>query len=579
MPKAETTKTPKKMALDDANRVKVLSPGKLVVKRFFRNRLAIVGLGIIVFMFAFSFIGGMITPYTESQTFYSTDIRSKNYASATINTNLYYTNAEGKTFSSTAQAAFVLAYQSNTSTFESGGNTYSWTQEGEDFYRIQVSNLVASGMLRGSNVMLSPAEGVELSEEQETVINDAIKGGKSTFEMDGVTYLVDASAKVTNVYAAEDVAICSKNIFNLYAPGEEPTYMFKYLSQKAIVEGKDSFEVDGVSYSIAEDEKGNIDVLTADGTQYVSISNLIVTPASTDVFLSVAFKEMVQAAIDEGEMTASFEFEDPATGEMTTCTVNRKDYQYDILTEQETHVIDLYAAPSAEHWLGTDGNGMDILTRLMYGGRVSLLIGIIVVMIELVIGVVIGGVAGYFGKWVDQILMRFVDIIICIPTMPLYIILGSMMDTLKVDSSTRIYYLVLIFGLLGWTGIARMVRGQILSLREQEFMTATEASGLSVSRRIFKHLIPNVVPQLIVFGTMDLGSIILSEATLSFLGLGVKFPFASWGNIVNAVNDSFVLTNYLFVWIPAGILILLTVLGYNFVGDGLRDAFDPKMKR
>ena len=132
---------------------------------------------------------------------------------------------------------------------------------------------------------------------------------------------------------------------------------------------------------------------------------------------------------------------------------------------------------------------------------------------------------------------------------------------------------------MGWAGIARLVRGQILSLREQEFMTATEACGISVSRRIFKHLIPNVIPQLIVNCTMGLGSVIITEATLSFLGLGVKFPFASWGNIISDVNNTHVLTNYWWVWIPAGLLLLLTVLAFNLAGDGLRDAFDPKMKR
>lgn len=153
------------------------------------------------------------------------------------------------------------------------------------------------------------------------------------------------------------------------------------------------------------------------------------------------------------------------------------------------------------------------------------------------------------------------------------------MDYLQIDPRMRIFMLCLILGLISWTTIARMTRGQILSLREQEFMIATEATGIRVSRRIMKHLVPNVIPQIIVISTMELGSVILMEATLSFLGLGVKFPYASWGNIVNAVNDSYVLTNYWFVWIPAGCLILLTVLGFNFVGDGLRDAFDPKMKR
>ena len=153
------------------------------------------------------------------------------------------------------------------------------------------------------------------------------------------------------------------------------------------------------------------------------------------------------------------------------------------------------------------------------------------------------------------------------------------MDAANTPSLTRIIYLMLILGFLGWAGVARLVRGQILSLREQEFMTATEACGIAPSRRIFRHLIPNVMPQLIVYMTMGLGSTIITEATLSFLGLGVRFPFASWGNIINDVNDTFVLTNYWFIWIPAGVLLLTTVLAFNIVGDGLRDAFDPKMKR
>ena len=242
-------------------------------------------------------------------------------------------------------------------------------------------------------------------------------------------------------------------------------------------------------------------------------------------------------------------------------------------------MFDTYSEPSKAHWLGTDRNGMDMLTRLMYGGRVSLVIGFIVVIISAVLGIILGGVAGYFGGWVDNLIMRIVDVFYCIPSMPLIIIMGSAMDGMRVDPTMRMLYLMLVLGFLGWPGIARMVRGQILSLREQEFMTATEACGISISRRIFRHLIPNVIPQLIVICTMSLGSTIITEATLSFLGLGVKFPFASWGNIINDVSNSFVLTNYWFVWIPAGICLLLTVLGFNFVGDGLRDAFDPKMKR
>ncbi|MBQ8823258.1 MAG: ABC transporter permease, partial [Lachnospiraceae bacterium] len=235
--------------------------------------------------------------------------------------------------------------------------------------------------------------------------------------------------------------------------------------------------------------------------------------------------------------------------------------------------------PSKEHWLGTDKNGMDMLTRIMYGGRVSLIIGLIVVVISTVLGVSLGGMSGFFGGWVDMLIMRIVDIFYCIPSMPIIIILGAVMDGMRVDPTLRMFYLMLILGFLGWPGIARLVRGQILSLREQEFMVAAEATGIKIHNRIFKHLIPNVIPQLIVVCTMSLGSTIITEATLSFLGLGVKFPFASWGNIINDVNDTFVLTTYWFIWIPAGICLLLTVLAFNILGDGLRDAFDPKMKR
>ena len=160
---------------------------------------------------------------------------------------------------------------------------------------------------------------------------------------------------------------------------------------------------------------------------------------------------------------------------------------------KDTYVYDRYSAPSKEHPLGTDTNGMDMLTRLMYGGRVSLIIGFIVVAIEASLGILLGGISGYFGGWVDGLIMRIVDVFYCIPSMPIIIIIGSAMDAMKVDSWTRMVYLMLILGFLGWPGIARLVRGQILSLREQEFMLATEAGGIRVWHRIFRHLIPNVI--------------------------------------------------------------------------------------
>ena len=208
-----------------------------------------------------------------------------------------------------------------------------------------------------------------------------------------------------------------------------------------------------------------------------------------------------------------------------------------------------------------------------------MMVGFIVIGIGAVIGVIFGGLSGFFGKWADMVIMRAVDVFNCIPTIPLYLIIGSVMEGNQVDPGIRIYYLMLIMGVMNWPYIARVVRGQILMLREQDFMLAEEALGIRPSRRIFRHLVPNVIPQLIVIMTMGLGDVILAESVLSFLGLGVKFPLASWGNILNTVNDLYIMSTYLNVWIPAGFLILMTVLGFNFIGDGLRDAFDPKTKR
>lgn len=232
------------------------------------------------------------------------------------------------------------------------------------------------------------------------------------------------------------------------------------------------------------------------------------------------------------------------------------------------------------HLFGTDENGRDTFVRLMYGGRMSLLLSFLVVIIYTVIGVILGGLAGYFGKWVDMIIMRIVDILNCIPSLPILLIVGAILDGVGIDQSVRIYYMLGFLALLSWTGVARLVRGQILFLREQEYIVAAEALGMSPMRKIFHHLVPNVMPQLIVSMTLGLGSIILYEATLSFLGLGVPLSMASWGQMVQrAAQNTEILQYYTMEWLPAGILIVLAVLSFNFIGDGLRDALDPKMKR
>ena len=499
-------------SLNDDRRVKVLSPGAMVAKRFFRNRIAVVGLVILTFMFLFSFLGGLITPYKEDQQFYRIDIQNKEYAGAVKNTDLRYASAPGQKLDSILQAQVVLATQKKADTFTYRDVEYKVVSEGEDFYRIAFAD--------------------------DTTI--------------GIAY---------------------KDIVNSSVEGASLSYDFVYNALLAFTNDKNSFSVDGKTYDL--DEYGGI---TQGGDEVAFVSRYVVQPILPDVFLTRAFREELTAELEAGAETFLFTDEDGVESEYII--QYKPDVKNWVIRQAtETRIYDKYAAPSRAHWLGTDRNGMDMLTRLMYGGRVSLLIGFIVEALATFLGMVMGGLAGYFGKWVDNLIMRIVDIFYCIPSMPIIIILGAAMDAMSVDPKLRMIYLMLILGFLSWPGMARLIRGQILSLREQEFMTATEACGIRVSRRIFKHLVPNVIPQIIVSVTMGIGGTIITEASLSFLGLGVKFPFASWGNIINDVNNTFVLTNYWFIWIPAGTLLLLTVLAFNLVGDGLRDAFDPKMKR
>jgi peptide/nickel transport system permease protein len=215
----------------------------------------------------------------------------------------------------------------------------------------------------------------------------------------------------------------------------------------------------------------------------------------------------------------------------------------------------------------------------MYGGRISLIVSFLAVFVITILGVVLGGVAGYFGGVIDNVIMRICDILMCLPGVPILLIISMILDAAKVPGKYKIYLLMIYLTLFSWTGTARLVRGQILYLREQEYMVAAEAMGYSSSRKILKHLIPNVMPQLIVSMTLSLGSMILYEASLSYLGLGAPEQYAAWGTMINAAKDPDILANYFNVWGPPGICIIIAVLGFNFIGDGLRDALDPKMRR
>jgi peptide/nickel transport system permease protein len=243
------------------------------------------------------------------------------------------------------------------------------------------------------------------------------------------------------------------------------------------------------------------------------------------------------------------------------------------ITPYDPSTIDAYHVlmpPSAMHWMGTDELGRDVFTRVVYGARISLKVGFVAVGIALVIGTVTGLVAGYYGKWVDALLMRLVDIMLCFPTFFLILAVIAMLEP-------SIWYIMLVIGATGWMGVARLVRAEVLSIRERDFILAARTIGASDLRILLRHILPNAMGPVLVAATLGVAGAILTESALSFLGIGVQPPTPSWGNILTSGKDYIGFAWWLSLY--PGLAILVTVLAYNLLGEGIRDAIDPRLYR
>ena len=328
-PVTETKTESEEYSLNDDRRVKVLSPGTLVAKRFFRNRIAVTGLVILAFMFLFSFLGGLVSPYKEDQKFYRYDIQQKTYAGVIENTEFRYASADGQDFGSILQAQLVLAVQTNKDSFTYKNVTYTVTEEGPDFYSVSIQG--------GANI--------------------------------GIAY--------------KDVASSSNE-------GEKLPYALQFAALKAYTNGETAFTAGGQDYTITEDGG----VLQGE-TEVAYISRYVVNAVMGDVFLTRDFKDQLITCIESGNEDFYYTGEDGATYDYKV-SYSADTKGWTVLQSKETYVFDTYSSPSREHWLGTDRNGMDMMTRLMYGGRVSLVIGFIVEIIATVLGVILGVVDVFY---------------------------------------------------------------------------------------------------------------------------------------------------------------------------------------
>ena len=666
---AEQNNTPienEEIHLDDVSRVKVLSPGRQVFKRFIRNRLAVFGSVVLIFMFAFSFLGPLFYAHGQTEIFYKYNNQNVNYALAkensayngyvvndsveldskvvtAMNSNIKSMIEEGKDYLlvegetgnfeinrlgdeiytlsgremdevCTAGTSTVTigtydsvgkklkfsgeeiegledaakACKGKSGEFKFGGETYSYKKGSGKSYTITKTS-------DGINY----AEG-SLGEEFEAAMLAAIESEAKAFSFEGVNYTILNKGETHHVYTSGDPSMAmvyTRFTLDTFETGLKVSDEFRVNALLAAYDsGKFSYE--GQKYTIKSNDDV-FEIFDAQGNEFAEFSTISIRRYSGEDSMDYDLKKTLNTVIEEMQekdlKTAELTYRLPMQDENGVytydeqgnlqyedgdLTISQRDTgSYVINCQQTIYVIDKFAAPSGTHVLGTDGDGFDVLARIMYGGRISLMVGFVVVFLEILLGVIMGGLAGYYGGWVDNLIMRLVDIFYCLPSMPIMIILGAMMDALRMNTYVRLMIMMAALGIMGWAGVARMVRGQILSLREQEFMVATEATGIRVKDRIFRHLVPNVMPQLIVIASLGIGGTIITESTLSFLGLGVKHPLATWGTIINSVSSASAMAHYPFIWIPVGLLICMTVIAFNFVGDGLRDAYDPKAKR
>ena len=666
---AEQNNTPvenEEIHLDDVSRVKVLSPGRQVFKRFIRNRLAVFGSAVLIFMFVFSFLGPLFYAHGQTEIFYKYNNQNVNYALAkensayngyvvndsveldskvvtAMNSNIKSMIEEGKDYLlvegetgnfeinrlgdeiytlsgremdevCTAGTSTVTigtydsvgkklkfsgeeiegledaakACKGKSGEFKFGGETYSYKKGSGKSYTITKTS-------DGINY----AKG-SLGEEFEAAMLAAIESEAKAFSFEGVNYTILNKGEAHHVYTSGEPSMAmvyTRFTLDTFETGLKVSDEFRVNALLAAYDsGKFSYE--GQKYTIKSNDDV-FEIFDAQGNEFAEFSTISIRRYSGEDSMDYDLKKALNTVIEEMQetdlKTAELTYRLPMQDENGVytydeqgnlqyedgdLTISQRDTgSYVISCHQTIYVIDKFAAPSGTHVLGTDGDGFDVLARVMYGGRISLMVGFVVVSLQILLGVIMGGLAGYYGGWVDNLIMRLVDIFYCLPSMPIMIILGAMMDALRMNTYVRLMIMMAALGIMGWAGVARMVRGQILSLREQEFMVATEATGIRVKDRIFRHLVPNVMPQLIVIASLGIGGTIITESTLSFLGLGVKHPLATWGTIINSVSSASAMAHYPFIWIPVGLLICMTVIAFNFVGDGLRDAYDPKAKR
>ena len=601
---------------------KLESPSKLAVKAFFRRKLAVVALIVLISLFAFVFIGPLFLPmdvnFTDANQANIGPVMSMRSVPSGMKNQIRTINgyANFTVGVSEDNTLYIWGYSKDALTKVDYSKTPEEIQNGKVYLaatgRDHVIAVTTDGQIVGWGDKSRGQYGVFNGNEEDPIIQmpDELLNGKiedvskisslacgyqaSAIVIDGKLYAWGNTKACLNLEAAtklertdvkkvvfsnyyilvqfEDGSIsCPGGILNnerINTADGTRVKLLTYLKDQTVVDiaaTKDCFAVllDSGEVIIQGASKYNEDVVPElpAGEKLVSVSG----GANHFVGVSDAGKAYAWGSNDKGQC-------DKINGQ-ACATAYTGAYQTYLVDENGSLVR---SAGLRGYLFGTDSNGRDTFTRIMHGGKMTMTIGAVAVIVSSVIAIIIGCLSGYFGGWVDMVLMRITEIFSAIPFLPFAMMLSYVLSKRPISENMRIFIIMIILGLLSWTGLARMIRGQVLAEREKEFVTAAKSMGVKEGRIAFKHILPNVISVILVSMTLDFAGCLLTESSLSYLGFGVQQPRPTWGNMLNGANNSIVIQNYWWQWVFPAIFLAISTISINIIGDTLRDVLDPK---